>query len=185
MLKQVFLAHFEPVLTEFSPFHHMYAPLCALWTFLRAVWWSHLELGEGCRLEDIYIYIYMCVCVCVCVCVCMYIAPPLPKEKLPQLPRPRETKHESTRPGVTHGALGSLTSSPPFTFPSPIPFPPCIPPPPVAAAARRPPLGPAAPTPAFPATACNASHVTTAPLSPTPPARAGLPRWGMRTTGGC
>ena len=24
MLKQVFLAHFEPVLTEFSPFHHMY-----------------------------------------------------------------------------------------------------------------------------------------------------------------
>ena len=59
MLKQVFLAHFEPVLTEFSPFHHMYAPLCALRTYLRAVWWSHLELGEGCRLEDIYIYIYI------------------------------------------------------------------------------------------------------------------------------
>ena len=59
MLKQVFLAHFEPVLTEFSPFHHMYAPLCALRTHLRAVWWSHLELGEGCRLEDIYIYIYI------------------------------------------------------------------------------------------------------------------------------
>ena len=58
MLKQVFLALFEPVLTEFSPFHHMYAPLCALRTYLRAVWWSHLELGEGCRLEDIYIYIY-------------------------------------------------------------------------------------------------------------------------------
>ena len=38
MLKQVFLAHFEPVLTEFSPFHHMYAPLCALRTCLRAVW---------------------------------------------------------------------------------------------------------------------------------------------------
>ena len=57
MLKQVFLARFEPVLTEFSPFHHMYAPLCALRTYLRAVWWSHLELGEGCRLEDIYIYI--------------------------------------------------------------------------------------------------------------------------------
>ena len=55
MLKQVFLARFEPVLTEFSPFHHMYAPLCALRTYLRAVWWSHLELGEGCRLEDIYI----------------------------------------------------------------------------------------------------------------------------------
>ena len=51
MLKQVFLARFEPVLTEFSPFHHMYAPLCALRTYLRAVWWSHLELGEGCRLE--------------------------------------------------------------------------------------------------------------------------------------
>ena len=56
MLKQVFLAHFEPVVTEFSPFHHMYAPLCALRTYLRAVWWSHLELGEGCRLEDIYYY---------------------------------------------------------------------------------------------------------------------------------
>ena len=59
MLKQVFLARFEPVLTEFSPFHHMYAPLCALRTYLRSVWWSHLELGEGCRLEDIYIYIYI------------------------------------------------------------------------------------------------------------------------------
>ena len=59
MLKQVFLARFEPVLTEFSPFHHMYAPLCALRTYLRAVWWSHLELGEGCRLEDIYLYIYI------------------------------------------------------------------------------------------------------------------------------
>ena len=31
----------------------------ALRTYLRAVWWSHLELGEGCRLEDIYIYIYI------------------------------------------------------------------------------------------------------------------------------
>ena len=30
MLKKVFVAHFEPVLTEFSPFHHMFAPLCAL-----------------------------------------------------------------------------------------------------------------------------------------------------------
>ena len=59
MLKQVFLARSEPVLTKFSPFHHIYAPLCALRTYLRAVWWSHLELGEGCRLEDIYIYIYM------------------------------------------------------------------------------------------------------------------------------
>ena len=29
MLKQVLLARLEPVLTEFSPFHHMYAPLCA------------------------------------------------------------------------------------------------------------------------------------------------------------
>ena len=62
MLKQVFLARFEPVLTEFSPFHHMYAPLCALRPYLRAVWWSHLELGEGCRLEDIYIYIYIYIC---------------------------------------------------------------------------------------------------------------------------
>ena len=55
MLTQVFLARFEPVLTKFSPFHHIYAPLCALRTYLRSVWWSHLELGEGCRLEDIYI----------------------------------------------------------------------------------------------------------------------------------
>ena len=47
MLKQVFLAHFGPVLTDFNPFHHMYAPLCALRTYLRAVWWSHLELGRG------------------------------------------------------------------------------------------------------------------------------------------
>ena len=30
MLKQLFLACFEPVLTDFSPFHHMYAPLYAL-----------------------------------------------------------------------------------------------------------------------------------------------------------
>ena len=37
----------------------MYGPLCALRTYLRAVWWSHLELGEGCRLEDICIYIYI------------------------------------------------------------------------------------------------------------------------------
>ena len=59
MLKQVFLARSEPVLTEFSPFHHMYAPLCALRTYLRAVWWSHLELGEGCRLEDIHIHIFL------------------------------------------------------------------------------------------------------------------------------
>ena len=47
MLKQVFLARSHPVLTQFSPFHHIYAPLCALRTYLRAVWWSHLELGEG------------------------------------------------------------------------------------------------------------------------------------------
>ena len=52
----------------------------------------------------------------------MYIAPPLPKGKLPQLPRPRETNHKSTRPGLTHGALGSLTSLPPFNFPSLLPF---------------------------------------------------------------
>ena len=71
MLKQVFLARFEPVLTAFSPLHHVYAPPCALRTHLRAVWWSHLELGEGCRLEDIY----MCVCVCVCV---YYDYTPLP-----------------------------------------------------------------------------------------------------------
>ena len=42
MLKQVFLARLEPVFTEFSPFHHMYAPLCAFRTYLY-----------------IYIYIYI------------------------------------------------------------------------------------------------------------------------------
>ena len=47
MLKQVLLARFEPVFTEFSPFHHMYAPLCALRTYLRAVWWSHLARAGG------------------------------------------------------------------------------------------------------------------------------------------
>ena len=56
MLKQVFLACFQPVLTEFSPFQDMYAPVCALRTYLRAVWWSHLELGEGCRSEDILLH---------------------------------------------------------------------------------------------------------------------------------
>ena len=45
--KQVFLARFEPVLTEFSPFRHVYAPSCTLRTYLRAVGWSHLELGRG------------------------------------------------------------------------------------------------------------------------------------------
>ena len=58
MLKKVLSARFEPVLTEYSLFHHMYAPLCAFRTYLRAVWWSHLELGEGCRLEEIHIYYY-------------------------------------------------------------------------------------------------------------------------------
>ena len=37
MLKQVFLAHFDPVLTEFSPFHHMYVPRCAFCTPLPRV----------------------------------------------------------------------------------------------------------------------------------------------------
>ena len=45
--EQVFLANFEPILTEFSPFRHMYAPSCTLRTYLRIVWWSHLELGRG------------------------------------------------------------------------------------------------------------------------------------------
>ena len=61
MLKQVFLECFQPVWTKFSPFQHMYAPLCAFCRYFRAVWWSNLELGEGCRLEDIYIYIYICI----------------------------------------------------------------------------------------------------------------------------
>ena len=38
MLKQVFLASFEPVLTEFRIFRHMYAPSCALCTpYIRMV----------------------------------------------------------------------------------------------------------------------------------------------------
>ena len=71
ILKLVFLAHFEPVLNEFSPFHHMYAPLCALRTYLRAVWWSW-ELGEGCRL-DIYIYIYIYIYLYIYIYIYIYI----------------------------------------------------------------------------------------------------------------
>ena len=33
--KQVFLAHFEPVLIEFSPIRCVYAPSCTLGTYLR------------------------------------------------------------------------------------------------------------------------------------------------------
>ena len=47
MLKQMFLAHFEPNLTQFRPFRHMYAPNSTLRAYLRAVWWSHLELVRG------------------------------------------------------------------------------------------------------------------------------------------
>ena len=35
MLKQVFLVHFEPNLTQFGPFRHMYAPSCTLRVYLR------------------------------------------------------------------------------------------------------------------------------------------------------
>ena len=45
--KQMKLAPFEPVLTKFIPFRHMYAPSCTLHTYLGAVWWRHLELGRG------------------------------------------------------------------------------------------------------------------------------------------
>ena len=47
MLKNLFSAHVEPVFAEFSSCRHMYATSCALRTYLRAVWWSHLELGRG------------------------------------------------------------------------------------------------------------------------------------------
>ena len=47
MLKQVLWARFEPVLTSFSPFCHMYAPSCTLRKYLRAIWWILLELGRG------------------------------------------------------------------------------------------------------------------------------------------
>ena len=40
MFKQVFLAYFEPVLTKFNPFRHLYAPSCTLCTYLRALWWG-------------------------------------------------------------------------------------------------------------------------------------------------
>ena len=46
MLKQVFLAECEPVLTEFSPFSHIYAPSCTLHMHLRALWWSYGTVGE-------------------------------------------------------------------------------------------------------------------------------------------
>ena len=59
MLKQVFLAFFEPILTGFSPFDHMYARPCALPTYLSAMWWSPLELGKGCIYIYIYTYIYI------------------------------------------------------------------------------------------------------------------------------
>ena len=45
--KQVKLAHFDPVLTEFRPFRHMYAPSCTLCRYLEAILWGHLESGRG------------------------------------------------------------------------------------------------------------------------------------------
>ena len=42
----------------------------------------------------------------------MYIAPPLLKEKLPRLPRPRVANHKSPIAGLTHGAPGSPPPSP-------------------------------------------------------------------------
>ena len=70
MLKQVFLGHFEPVLTEFSPFHtcmHQVVPFArSLEPYGGATW----SWREGCRLEDTH--------VCVCVCVCVYYYTPLP-----------------------------------------------------------------------------------------------------------
>ena len=45
--KQVNSADFDPVLTHFiALFRHMYAPSCTLRTHLRAILWSHLELGS-------------------------------------------------------------------------------------------------------------------------------------------
>ena len=38
---------FEPILTQCSPLRHMYAPSCTLRTYLRAILWSHLDLGRG------------------------------------------------------------------------------------------------------------------------------------------
>ena len=45
--KEVNCAHFDPVWTQFSPLCHMYAPSCTLHTYLRAILWSHVELGRG------------------------------------------------------------------------------------------------------------------------------------------
>ena len=55
MLKRGNSAHFELFLTQLSPLRYN-APSCTLRTHLRAVLWSHLELGEGCRLEDIWVF---------------------------------------------------------------------------------------------------------------------------------
>ena len=46
--KQKKRAYFEPVSTEFRPFHHMYAISCALRMDLGALWWLHqVTTGMG------------------------------------------------------------------------------------------------------------------------------------------
>ena len=45
--KQDNCAHVEPILTRFRPSNHMNAPSCILLAYLRAVLWSHVELGRG------------------------------------------------------------------------------------------------------------------------------------------
>ena len=60
MLKQVFLARFEPVFDRVEPLPpHVWTTLCPSHVPWSRVVEPHtdLELGEGCRLEDIYIYI--------------------------------------------------------------------------------------------------------------------------------
>ena len=77
--KQVFGAHFEPVLIEFSSLRHVYAPSCTLRTYLRVeprrVW----ERNVQCTMYIyIYIYIYIYMYVCIYIYIYMYYYTPLP-----------------------------------------------------------------------------------------------------------
>ena len=106
LLKQVLLACFEPALTEFSPFHHMYAPRCAPRTYLRGVRWSHLELGEGCRRVYIYIYIY------IFLSVYFFSTPAGFYDGSPQATRRRGGYSET----LARGQLGPARAAPPAAF---------------------------------------------------------------------
>ena len=73
MLKQMFLARFEPNLTQFSPFRHMYAPSCTLRTYLRAVWWKPPGVGERGVDKRIYTYTYIYIYIHIYIYIYIYI----------------------------------------------------------------------------------------------------------------